>query len=69
MRRSVSNDFLDALDLDVDQGTVGVIEDTKLDRYYVVEVSRFETLDEAEEFAAEVMKDHQEIEDLFATRH
>lgn len=65
----MSNDFLDALDLDVDQGTVGVIEDTKLDRYYVVEVSRFETLDEAEEFAAEVIKDHQEIEDLFATRH
>ena len=65
----MSNDFLDALDLDVDQGTVGVIEDTKLDRYYVVEVSRFETLDEAEEFAAEVIKDHQEIEDLFSTRH
>jgi len=65
----VSNDFLDALDLDVDQGTVGVIEDTKLDRYYVVEVSRFETLDEAEEFAADLIKDHQEIEDLFATRH
>lgn len=65
----MSNDFLDALDLDVDQGTVGVIEDTKLDRYYVVEVSRFETLDEAEEFAAEVIKDHQEIEDLFATWH
>ncbi len=65
----MSNDFLDALDLDVDQGTVGVIEDTKLDRYYVVEVSRFETLDEAEEFAADLIKDHQEIEDLFATRH
>ncbi len=65
----MSNDFLDALDLDVDQGTVGVIEDTKLDRYYVVEVSRFETLDEAEGFAADLIKDHQEIEDLFATRH
>lgn len=65
----MSRDFLDTLDLDVDQGTVGVIEDTKLDRYYVVEVSRFETLDEAEEFAADLIKGHQEIDDLFATRH
>jgi len=65
----VSRDFLDTLDLDVDEGSVGVIEDKKLDRYYVVEVSRFETLDEAEEFVADLIKDHQEIEDLFATRH
>jgi hypothetical protein len=69
MRSGVSINFLETLDLAVDEGSVGVIEDTKMDRYYVVEVMRFETLDEAEEFAADLIKDHQEIEDFFATRH
>ena len=65
----MSINFLGTLDLAVDEGSVGVIEDTKMDRYYVVEVMRFETLDDAETYAADLIKDREEIDALFATRH
>lgn len=60
----MARDFIDSLDLDIGDGTVGVIEDTKHERFYVIEVSRFETIEEAEEYAHFVIADHHAAERL-----
>ncbi len=55
---AVARDLLDTVDLEPDEGTVGVVEDTKNDRVYVIEIVRFETLAEAERYAGEVLAHH-----------
>lgn len=64
----MGRDLLDTLDIGPGEGTVGVIEDTKKDRIYVFEVSRFETLAEAEEYAGEVLAQHH-IAEAMQTLH
>ena len=61
---AVARDLLDTVDLQPDEGTVGVVEDTKNDRVYVIEMVRFETLAEAEQYAGEVLAHHHIVASL-----
>ena len=65
----VSFDFLDKCDLDLEEGAVGVIEDTKTGKIYVIEVVRFATLEEAETYAEGVLADHHAMSLITDTIH
>ena len=65
----MSFDFLDKCDLDLEEGAVGVIEDTKTGKIYVIEVVRFATLEEAETYAEGVLADHYAMSLITDTIH
>ena len=65
----MSFDFLDKCDLDLEEGAVGVIEDTKTGKIYVIEVVRFATLEEAETYAEGVLAAHRAMSLITDTNH
>ena len=69
MVSDASFDFLDKCDLDLEEGAVGVIEDTKTGKIYVIEVVRFATLEEAETYAEGVLADQRAMSLITDTIH
>ena len=69
MLSDVSFHFLDKCDLDLEEGAIGVIEDTKTGKIYVIEVVRFATLEEAETYAEGIVADHQAMSLITDTIH
>ena len=65
----MSFDFLDKCNLDLEEGAVGVIEDTKTGKIYVIEVVRFATRGEAETYAEGVLADHHAMALITDTIH
>lgn len=58
---------LKEIDLDAGEGAVGIFEDDQ-SRFYVVEVARFETIEDAQEYASGIMAEN-EIALSMATIH
>lgn len=66
---AVSFDFLEDCNLDLDEGAVGVVEDTEAGKFYVVEVVRFADMEEAKFYAETVLLEHEEKLHFFDTVH